>query len=55
MAPLPVLITEAGGRVTDLAGGDLLTGPGTMLASNGEIHDHLLDLVRDLPTRRPPD
>jgi histidinol-phosphatase len=50
MAPLPVLITEAGGRVTDLAGGDVLAGAGDVLTSNGHLHDQLLDLVAGLPT-----
>ena len=52
VAPLPLLIGEAGGRVTDLRGGDVLTGPGHVLASNGHLHDELLDLVRDLPLGR---
>jgi histidinol-phosphatase len=50
MAPLPVLITEAGGRVTDLAGGDVLAGAGDVLTSNGHVHDQLLELVAGLPT-----
>jgi histidinol-phosphatase len=49
-APLPVLITEAGGRVTDLAGGDVLAGAGDVLSSNGHVHDQLLELVAGLPT-----
>jgi histidinol-phosphatase len=50
MAPLPVLFTEAGGRVTDLAGGDVLAGAGDVLTSNGHVHDQLLELVAGLPT-----
>ena len=50
MAPLPVLITEAGGRVSDLAGGDLLAGAGDVLTSNGHLHDQLVELVAGLPT-----
>jgi histidinol-phosphatase len=50
LAPMPVLVTEAGGRVTDLAGNDVLTGAGDVLISNGRIHDQLLDLVAGLPT-----
>lgn len=50
MAPVPVLVSEAGGRVTDLAGGDVLTGGGDVLISNGRIHDQLLELVAGLPT-----
>jgi histidinol-phosphatase len=52
IAPIPLIITEAGGRVSDLDGNDALSGNGTVLASNGHIHDALLDLVRDLPPGR---
>jgi histidinol-phosphatase len=48
VAPLPLLIGEAGGRISDLNGNDVLSGNGTVLASNGHIHDALLDLVRDV-------
>jgi histidinol-phosphatase len=50
LAPMPVLMAEAGGRVTDLAGGDVLAGAGDVLISNGHIHDQLLELVAGLPT-----
>jgi len=52
IAPIPVMVTEAGGRVSDLEGNDVLTGNGTVLASNGHIHDALLELVRDVPPGR---
>jgi histidinol-phosphatase len=52
IAPIPLMVTEAGGRVSDLAGNDVLSGDGTILASNGHIHDALLELVRDLPYGR---
>jgi histidinol-phosphatase len=52
IAPIPLLIGEAGGRVSDLDGNDVLSGNGTVLASNGHIHDALLDLVRDVPSGR---
>jgi histidinol-phosphatase len=52
MAPMPVLLTEAGGRVTDLDGNDVLAGNGTVLASNGHLHDGLLELVRGVPDGR---
>jgi len=52
IAAVPLLISEAGGRVSDLDGNDVLSGNGTVLASNGHIHDALLDLVRDVPTGR---
>ncbi len=52
IAPIPLIITEAGGRVSDLDGNDVLAGNGTVLASNGHIHDALLGLVRDVPSGR---
>jgi len=45
VAPLPVIVGEAGGRVTDLAGNPVLTGNGTVLATNGVLHDEYLALV----------
>ncbi|MBN1091674.1 hypothetical protein JKP75_03260 [Blastococcus sp. TML/M2B] len=52
LAVLPLLIGEAGGRVTDLSGRDVLTGDGTVLASNGRLHDALLALVAGIPHAR---
>lgn len=52
LAPLPVIVTEAGGRVTDLSGADVLTGDGTFLATNGLLHDDYLALLRDVPRDR---
>ncbi len=52
LAVLPLLIGEAGGRVTDLAGRDVLTGDGTVLASNGRLHDALLELIAGVPHGR---
>jgi histidinol-phosphatase len=49
LAPLPVIMHEAGGRVTDLSGGPVLAGPGTALVSTGHLHDELLSLVADMP------
>jgi histidinol-phosphatase len=52
VAPMPLLVTEAGGRVTDLNGQDVLHGDGTVLATNGHLHDALLELVRTIPHGR---
>jgi histidinol-phosphatase len=52
LAPLPVIVGEAGGRVTDLAGGPVLTGDGTALATNGVLHDAYLALMKDIPHAR---
>jgi len=41
IAPLQVLVEEAGGRFTDLAGA-ATHGSGSCLASNGLVHDHAL-------------
>src|SRR3954451_2849029 len=51
-APLPLVIGEAGGRVTDLTGADVLAGDGSVLASNGLLHDGLLELVAGVPHGR---
>ena len=52
VAPLPVIVHEAGGRVTDLAGASVLSGDGTVLMTNGHLHDEFLALVHGLPTAR---
>lgn len=52
VAPVPILVTEAGGRVSDLDGASVLTGDMTGLASNGLIHDELLDLAAGHPRCR---
>jgi histidinol-phosphatase len=52
VAPMPVLLAEAGGRVTDLDGNDVRTGNGTVPGSNGHAHDALLELVGGLPRSR---
>jgi histidinol-phosphatase len=46
VAPLPVIVGEAGGRVTDLSGN------GTVLVTNNHLHDDFLALVDGLPTAR---
>jgi fructose-1,6-bisphosphatase/inositol monophosphatase family enzyme len=45
LAGLPLLVEEAGGRVTDLRGGPVLSGDGSVLATNGVLHDALLELI----------
>ncbi|MFF2925632.1 inositol monophosphatase family protein [Streptomyces celluloflavus] len=46
-APLPVIVAEAGGRVTDLAGAPVLAGDGSVLITNGLLHDAFLELVAE--------
>ncbi|MCG8920102.1 histidinol-phosphatase [Actinokineospora sp. PR83] len=45
VAPLQVLVQEAGGRFTDLGGIARFDG-GTALSSNGHLHDAALDVLR---------
>jgi len=42
---MPVILSEAGGRFTDLAGGEGIAG-GSGLGTNGLVHDALLDALR---------
>jgi histidinol-phosphatase len=60
LAPVPVLLAEAGGTVTELGGGPVRgSGPlpehgGTLLAANPELHRRLLAATAGLTaTRRP--
>ena len=45
VAAMPVIIGEAGGKFTDFAGVTRLDG-GSGLATNGRLHDEVLELVR---------
>jgi histidinol phosphatase-like enzyme (inositol monophosphatase family) len=44
VAPMPLIMAEAGGRFTDLQGRDR-TDTGSGLASNGAVHDQVLALL----------
>lgn len=46
MAAGALLVQEAGGRVTDMAGGPLNIYQKTVLASNGPIHDTMLAVLK---------
>lgn len=46
LAPMPVIITEAGGRFTDLRGDDRFDS-GHGIATNGHIHSDVLRLVNE--------
>ena len=48
VAPMPVIMAEAGGRFTDLDGG-VGSGGGSGLATNGLLHDQWLARFGDLP------
>jgi histidinol-phosphatase len=45
VAPLIVIVEEAGGRLTDLAGDARIDG-GAALATNGKLHDAVLDALK---------
>ena len=46
IAALTVIVEEAGGRFTDLAGGPVGLATTSVLASNGPLHQPLLDHLR---------
>jgi myo-inositol-1(or 4)-monophosphatase len=48
-----LLIEEAGGRVTDLAGGPLDLSQPRIVASNGHIHEEILETLREVQRARP--
>lgn len=48
LAAPSLIVEEAGGRISDLAGRRTFQGP-TMLASNGRLHDHLLGALQAAP------
>lgn len=41
-----LLVEEAGGRVTNLAGGPFNSRLGEVIASNGRIHEQMVDIIR---------
>ena len=45
VGPMPVVLSEAGGRFTDLSGAERIDG-GSGLATNGHIHEELQALLR---------
>jgi histidinol-phosphatase len=50
LAALQVIVTEAGGRFSDLSGVDRADG-GSVVCSNGLLHDELLAALGNQPTR----
>jgi histidinol-phosphatase len=53
LAPLQVVVEEAGGRFTDFAGARRLDG-GNAVASNGRVHDEALAILQDPDPQAPP-
>ena len=41
-----LIVAEAGGRVTDLGGGPFTSRGGHVLATNGHLHDAMLEVIR---------
>lgn len=52
LGPMPVIISEAGGRFTDLDGAPTIES-GSGVASNGHVHDELLTLLRSAGRPKP--
>jgi histidinol-phosphatase len=50
LAPMRVLLEEAGGRLTDLSGEPTIHGSGA-IASNGALHDELVRALHEPPAR----
>jgi myo-inositol-1(or 4)-monophosphatase len=46
-----LIVLEAGGRVTDLIGQPFASRAGSVLASNGALHEPMLGVVRDFRSR----
>jgi len=51
LAPMGILLAEAGGKLTDLAGRSTVAS-GHCLASNGAVHDHVLAALRRAVSER---
>src|SRR3954471_16782474 len=47
-----LLIEEAGGRVSNLAGGPFDSRLGEVIASNGRIHDRMVEIIRSASSRQ---
>jgi myo-inositol-1(or 4)-monophosphatase len=47
-----LIVLEAGGRVTDLAGRPFTSRAGSVLASNGALHEPMLEVVRGFRDRK---
>ncbi|HEX2897054.1 MAG TPA: inositol monophosphatase family protein, partial [candidate division Zixibacteria bacterium] len=46
VAALSLIVEEAGGKVTDLAGNKLTLESTSIIASNGSVHDELVQLIK---------
>ena len=46
--PGVLFVKEAGGEVTDINGEEIMYESTSLIATNGKIHDKLLDLLKDI-------
>lgn len=46
--PASLLIQEAGGRVTDIKGGEITSDSTSVVATNGKVHDQILKLLENV-------
>ena len=47
MAAGALVVTEAGGRITGMDGAPFDARAGHLVASNGPVHDAMLEVIRD--------
>ncbi|HEV8394681.1 MAG TPA: inositol monophosphatase family protein [Vicinamibacterales bacterium] len=47
-----LMVTESGGRITGMDGGDFSVRAGHLVASNGPVHEAMLEVIRDSPASR---
>jgi fructose-1,6-bisphosphatase/inositol monophosphatase family enzyme len=48
-----LIVTEAGGNVTDLSGGPYNPGGSSILVSNGLVHDEVQRVAAEIAARPP--
>lgn len=47
-----IILTQAGGKVTDFSGGDTFYSGREVLATNGQIHDQLIKIIGEIQNKR---
>jgi myo-inositol-1(or 4)-monophosphatase len=47
-----ILVEEAGGKITDLDGKPYQLGGTSILATNGHVHDEMLQLAAEIASRK---
>lgn len=46
--PAMLLIEEAGGKVTDISGNPITAESDSVIASNGKVHDQMMELLKNI-------